>query len=75
VVRSCWGRGCATDAVRSIVGRARTVGGIERIVAHAPLDRPGSGRVLQKAGFSVTSEHDAVHDGVAMRVQRWELAL
>src|SRR3954470_10713432 len=49
VVPSCWGRGFATEAVRQLVERAASVPGIERILAHAPLDRPASGRVLAKA--------------------------
>jgi RimJ/RimL family protein N-acetyltransferase len=75
VVRSCWGRGYATDAVRAIVARARDVGDIDRVVAHTPLDRPASARVLEKAGFTLVGEHDDEHDGVPMRVRRWELAL
>jgi RimJ/RimL family protein N-acetyltransferase len=73
VVGSCWGRGYATEAVRQLVQRAATVPGIERIVAHAPLDRPASGRVLAKAGFTLMGETDDQHEGVTLRVQRWEL--
>jgi ribosomal-protein-alanine N-acetyltransferase len=46
VVASCWGRGYATKAVNALLVRARDVSEIERIVAHTPLDRPASGRVL-----------------------------
>src|SRR6266496_593140 len=49
VVTSCWGRGYATEAVRALVERARPVAGVERMVGHTPLDRPASGRVLEKA--------------------------
>ena len=49
--------------------------GVERVVAHAPLDRPGSGRVLEKAGFRAGPEREEEHDGTLMRVRRWELAL
>lgn len=78
VVTSCWGRGYATEAVRALVARARALPAVERIVAHTPLDRPASGRVLEKAGFTRMGEEedeDDEHDGARMRVYRWELAL
>ena len=75
IVTSLWGRGYATDAVRELVAAARDVPGLERLVAHAPLERPASGRVLEKAGFALAGVVDHEHDGVAMRVQRWELEL
>lgn len=75
IVASCWGRGYATDALRALVGLARSLPEIERVTATAPLDRPGSGRVLQKAGFVAGDEFDHEHDGVPMRVRRWELSL
>ena len=75
LVPSCWGRGHATDAVRALVDRARDVPAIERIVANTPLDRPASGRVLEKAGFALMGEAVDEHEGAAMRVRRWELAL
>jgi len=74
IVRSRWGRGLATAAVRALLDELRDEG-VERVVAHAPLDRPGSGRVLEKAGFRAGPERDEEHDGVTMRVRRWELAL
>ena len=36
---------------------------------------PASGRVLEKAGFAPTGEEDDEHDGVPLRVRRWELVL
>jgi RimJ/RimL family protein N-acetyltransferase len=75
VVASCWGRGYATEAVREIVRLARGMVGIDRIVAHTPLDRPASGRVLEKAGFALAGEVDDQNEGKKIRVRRWELAL
>src|SRR4051812_8019077 len=72
IVASCRGRGYATDAVRELMSRARAVTAIERIVGHTPLDRRDSGRVLEKAGFELVGEEDDEHEGVALRVQRWE---
>lgn len=73
IVESCWGRGYASGAVRALVELARGGPAIRRIVAHTPLDRPASGRVLQKAGFTLQGETDDVHDGRPLRVHRWEL--
>jgi len=73
IVPSCWGLGYATEAVIGLLARAREVPGVERMVAHTPLDRPASGRVLEKAGFTCVGEFDHDHDGTPMRVRRWEL--
>ena len=75
IVPSCWGRGYATEAVRALVARAREVFDIEQVIAHTPLDRPASGRVLEKAGFAFAGEEDDEHDGAPIRVRRWELHL
>jgi RimJ/RimL family protein N-acetyltransferase len=73
IVGSCWGRGYAREAVRAIVEHARGYGGVVRVVANTPLDRPASARVLEKAGFALVAEEDDEDDGVPMRVRRWEL--
>jgi RimJ/RimL family protein N-acetyltransferase len=73
IVPSCWGRNHATDAVRALIERTRELPDVARVVAHTPLDRPASGRVLEKSGFALVGETDDEHDGVVMRVKRWEL--
>jgi RimJ/RimL family protein N-acetyltransferase len=75
VVSSCWGRGYATEAVRALVERARAVPEVERIIGHTPLDRPASGRVLEKAGFTLMGEEEDDDEGTPIRVNRWELVL
>ena len=75
VVEPLWGRGYATAAVRALVERARAERDLERIVAHTPLDRPASGRVLEKAGFACVGERDDEHEGELLKVLRWELPL
>src|SRR5687767_11210054 len=50
VVESQWNRGYATAAVETLVTKAREASEVRRIVAHSPLERPESGRVLEKAG-------------------------
>ena len=46
VVESQRNRGYATAAVEALVRRARKSAQARRVVAHTPLDRPESGRVL-----------------------------
>lgn len=73
VVRSHWGRGIATEAVRELVRIIRERSDVERVVAHTPLDRPESARVVEKAGFTFVREVDDSHEGQAFRVKEWEL--
>src|SRR3954454_1801924 len=64
VVGSQWNRGYATAAVGALVTKARETSEVRRIVAHTPLDRPESCRVLEKAGFVMVRESDdADEDG------------
>jgi RimJ/RimL family protein N-acetyltransferase len=72
IVTSCWRRGYATAAVRALMRRAEAAAEIARVIAHTPLDRPASGRVLEKAGFACVGEADDEHDGVPLRVLRWQ---
>jgi RimJ/RimL family protein N-acetyltransferase len=76
VVESQWNRGYATAAVEALLTKAREDSGVRRIVAHTPLERPESGRVLEKAGFAMLREiDDADEDGHVMRVKEWELVV
>jgi len=75
IVPSCWGQRFASSAVVAFVERAGQVPGVTSITAHTPLDRPASGRVLEKAGFRFAGEVLDEHEGAPLRVNRWELAL
>ena len=78
IVRSCWGRGYATAAVRALVQRAQDVAAVtdvDRLIGHTPLDRPASGRVLEKAGFVYVGVAQDEHNGAPLQVKRWELAM
>ena len=76
VVESQWNRGYATAAVEGLVQKARADSDVRRIVAHSPLERPQSGRVLEKAGFARLGEtDDADEAGTVLRVVEWELVL
>ena len=76
VVESQWNRGYATAAVEALVAKARETSEVSRIVGHTPLERPESGRVLEKAGFAMVREmDDADEEGNVVRVKEWELAV
>ena len=74
VVESQMNRGYATAAIEALVTKARAASEVRRIVGHTPLDRPQSGRVLEKVGFSLVREmDDADEAGNVLRVKEWEL--
>ena len=55
--------------------KVRETSEVRRIIAHTPLERPESGRVLEKAGFGTVREmEDEDAEGNAVRVTEWELA-
>lgn len=72
VVRSREGQGLATAAARELMQRLALLPAVRRVVAHTPLDRPASARVVEKAGFAFVRELDDVHEGQALRVREWE---
>ena len=73
VVPSHWGRGIATEAVRALMRVITPRPDVQRVVAHTPLDRPESARVVEKAGFTFVREVEDTHEGVTLRVKEWEL--
>ena len=74
IVESQRNRGYATAALEALVTTARAAADVRRILAHASLERPQSGRVLEKAGFSMVREmDDADEAGNVLRVKEWEL--
>ena len=47
-----WRRqGLATELVSGLVAHAAVTGMVRRLVAHAPADAPGAGKVLRRNGF------------------------
>jgi len=71
VVESHWGRGIATQAVRELLRRIRERADVQRVIAHTPLDRPESARVVEKAGFTFVREVEDMHEGESLRVKEW----
>ncbi len=76
VVESHWNRGFATAAVEALVTKAREATEVRHIVAHTPLKRPQSGRVLERAGFAMVREMEDSDDaGNVVRVVEGQLAV
>jgi RimJ/RimL family protein N-acetyltransferase len=76
VAESQRNRGCARAAVEAPVAKAREASEVRRIVVHTPLERPESGRVVEKAGFAIVREMDDLDEvGNVVRVKDWELEL
>ncbi len=76
IVESFWNRGYATAAVEALVTMAREAPEVRRIVAHSPLERPQSGRVLEKVGFASVGEMDDAHEvGNVVRAMEREQAV
>ena len=54
--------------------KVRAASEVRRILAHTPLERPQSGRVLEKAGFAMVRKTDDTDEaGNVLRVKEWEL--
>ena len=76
IVESEQNRGYATAAVEALVAKIRQASEVRRFVAHAPLERPESGRVVEKAGFAMVREMDDTDEaGNVLRVKEWELTV
>ena len=76
IVESQQNRGYATAAVEALVAKIRQASEVRRFVAHAPLERPESGRVVEKAGFAMVREMDDTDEaGNVLRVKEWELTV
>ena len=67
VVESCQRRGIATEATRGWIDRAFADPRVDRVIGETMPDRPASIRVLEKLGFTASS--DASEEGV-LRFER-----
>jgi RimJ/RimL family protein N-acetyltransferase len=75
IVASHWGLGYASDAVARYIAQVVAMPSVERLIAHTPLNRPASGRVLEKSGFVFVGVTADEHDGQAIEVKEWQLEL
>ena len=53
VIKPCWGRGYATEALQTVLEYLTENEGISRVTAWCASDNTGSKRVLEKAGMSL----------------------
>jgi RimJ/RimL family protein N-acetyltransferase len=63
IVRSCWGRGYATEALRVLLARLRAGPAVRRVIADTFTDHTASRRVMEKAGMRLVEERRAEVDG------------
>ncbi len=66
ILRGCWGKGLATEAVRAALDHALGDLSFGRVVALIQPDNAASIRVAQKAGMEY--ERDWMYEGILMRV-------
>jgi RimJ/RimL family protein N-acetyltransferase len=77
IARPYWGHGYATEAARSVLSLARTLGHRKVVASHFE-DNPGSGRVLAKLGFRPTGRQVlrfSVARGEKAPARTWEIDL
>ena len=67
-------RSCGRQQNRGYATAAVEASEVRGFVAHAPLERPESGRVVEKSGFTMVREVDDTDEaGNVLRVKEWEL--
>lgn len=70
LLRSHWGKGLATEAVRGLVAYGKREHGLSHIIATVAPDNLASERVLTKAGFAKTDLLDN-DDGTQTQLFEW----
>ncbi len=69
------GRGVGSEAVRSVLDRARSEGRWDVVHAFPPVANPRSNAMCRKMGFTKVEEIDYVFRGRILRCNHWELEL
>lgn len=72
LMKTCWGKGLATEAAKRIFDFAVNELGIKTIYAFHATDNPASGRVLTKIGLIYTNDGVFVSDDGSKRYPRKE---
>lgn len=75
VLPSFQGRGLATEAVRSLLDRARVEGLWDPIDAFPGITNGPSNAICQKTGFALIGERDIEYAGRTLRCNHWRLDL
>ncbi len=63
VVEPCWGRGYATEALRSLLGHVLAEPDMHRVVAETMVENTASRRVMEKAGMTCCGKRVDVDGG------------
>jgi RimJ/RimL family protein N-acetyltransferase len=69
------GRGLGSEAVRTVLDRARSEGRWQVINAFPPTSNPASNAMCRKMGFSMIEEVDFEFRGRILRCNHWQLDL
>ena len=69
IIRACWGRGYATEALKAVLEYLTENEGISCVTAWCAAENVGSRRVLEKAGMKLVR---AAHDDLVVGEKRYE---
>ena len=72
IVEPCWGRGYATDALRTLVAYLRDDPRVQHIAAQTFVEHVASRRVMEKAGMVLRDEHLGESDGMLRQLAYYE---
>jgi ribosomal-protein-alanine N-acetyltransferase len=72
VVKSCWGQGYATEAVKALLRELAVRQDVDRIVAETMVTHGASRRVMEKAGMRECGRRIGEEDGVAVELVGYE---
>ncbi|HZA15618.1 MAG TPA: GNAT family protein, partial [Pseudonocardiaceae bacterium] len=74
IVRSCWGQGYATEALRALLAALLARADVHRITAETMVDHQASRRVMEKAGMRHCGHHRvAEENGATVELVLYEL--
>ena len=69
IIRACWGRGYATEALKAVLEYLKENEGISCVTAWCAAENVGSRRVLEKSGMKLVR---AAHDDLVVGEKRYE---
>ena len=69
IIRACWGRGYATEALKAVLEYLTENEGISCVTAWCAAENVGSRRVLEKSGMKLVR---AAHDDLVVGEKRYE---
>ena len=73
IVRSCWGRGYATEALRALIAELLRRDDVRRVIAETMVDHVASRRVMEKAGMRLCGQRSGVEAGEPVELVTYEI--